>query len=303
MEKKQTDGEYRSRFPDGFRILQGTHEYISYLEHSSVRVWSSAVPAYFPMHEHSAVEIIMPDRGTPVCRTEDAEFRIQPGEVLILPSGCMHDLTDPEDIRRRLILFEPNPLTILRDMPALSAMMCGPIHIRRDDGLSGQIRELFMNVVQCYTDRELLWNTQCYSYIMQMYVLLGKRYLRSATPEEREKGAGIEPALLNSVMTYINEHYMEDISLEDAAVFAGFSKYYFSRIFKQFSGWSFSEYLTIKRLDAAASLLASSGYSISDVARLSGFSSISTFNRIFRECHHCTPTQYRKMNGPILPPD
>lgn len=301
MAKRQTGGGNRSHFPDGFRILQGTQEYISYVEHSSIRVWPSDVPAHFPMHEHSAIEIIMPHRGVPVYRMSHQEFRVQPNEVLILPSGCLHELTEPEDILRYLILFEPNPLTILRDMPALSAMMCKPIHLQTGDELCRPACNLLMKVVKCYTDREPMWNAQCYSYLTQLYVLLGKRYLQFAAPEGRERSAGIEPAIFNSVMTYINEHYMEDISLEDAALFAGFSKCYFSRIFKQFSGLTFSEYLTLKRLNAATNLLANATCPIGEVARLSGFSSSSTFNRIFRERHHCTPTQYRMMNGPILP--
>ena len=44
MEGRQDDNASRSRFPDGFRILQGKQEYVTYIDHSSVRVWYSEVP-------------------------------------------------------------------------------------------------------------------------------------------------------------------------------------------------------------------------------------------------------------------
>ena len=103
----------------------------------------------------------------------------------------------------------------------------------------------------------------------------------------------IDPAIMNSAITYINEHYMDEMSLEDAALFAGFSKYYFSRMFKQFSGISFSEYLTRRRLNVASDLLVRTDQPIREIAQSSGFGSMATFNRIFRQHKNCTPSQYR----------
>ena len=74
-----------SRFPEGFRILQGTREYITYIEHSSLRVWPSDVAAHYDSHLHSAVEIILPHRGEAVYVTEAGTYRVQPGEILIIP--------------------------------------------------------------------------------------------------------------------------------------------------------------------------------------------------------------------------
>ena len=108
---------------------------------------------------------------------------------------------------------------------------------------------------------------------------------------------------MNSAITYINEHYLEEMSLEDAALFAGFSKYYFSRMFKRFSGISFLDYLTRKRLNAATELLVHTDQPIQEIARSSGFGSIATFNRIFREHKSCTPSQYRAIYSMAFTPE
>ncbi len=301
-EKTENAAPEGSRFPDGFRIMQGKQEYITYLEHSSIRVWASDVATHYDLHTHSAIEVIVPDEGMSVYHLQDEIYRVQPGEILIIPSGWLHDLTEVQGTRRHLLLFEPNPLTAMRDMPAVNAMLQQPIYLQEDSDLRRQARELIDQVVDCYFRKEPMWNTQCYSYLLQMYALLGRHYLRAAGPAHSAAGRSIDPAIMNSAVTYINEHYMDDIFLEDVALFAGFSKYYFSRMFKQFSGVSFTEYLTRKRLNAAADLLVRTNQPVREIARTSGFGSMATFNRIFREYKNCTPTQFRAIYSMALSP-
>ena len=294
--------EGRNKFPDGFRILQGKQEYITYLDHSSIRIWPSDTAAHFDQHTHSAIEIIMPQRGVSVYHMLDAVYRVQAGEILIVPSGCPHELTEYRDTIRYLLLFEPNPLLNLRDMPSISAMMQQPIYLHDDPETAKQVSDLLMQAVDCYFRKEPMWNTQCYSYLLQMYALLGQKYMEG-TPQRVVSQRNIDPAIMNSAITYINEHYMNDISLEDVAVFAGFSKCYFSRTFKQFSGVSFLEYLTRKRLNVAADLLVRTNQPIHEVAKKSGFGSTATFNRVFRDHKNCTPSQYRAIYSMGVDPE
>ena len=98
-------------------------------------------------------------------------------------------------------------------------------------------------------------------------------------------------------MGYINNHYQEPLTLDDVAEFAGFSRFYFSRSFKKQTGFSFKDYLCEKRLQAAMDMLIRSNRPIQEVAAESGFGSVATFNRVFREKKGCTPTQYRAIYG------
>ena len=288
-----------SRFPDGFRILQGKQEYITYLEHSSIRIWPSDVAAHYDSHMHSAIEIILPHRGTSVYHLPNQVYRVNPGEILIIPSGWTHALTEPQDTLRYLLLFEPEPLMTLMDLDAISEVMRQPIYLHDDADLQHQAGDLLMQAVNCYMQREPLWNTRCYAYLFQFYALLGKRYLRVHAPQQ-PTGQHLDPAIMNSALAYINENYQHDLVLEDVAAFAGFSKYYFSRLFKQFCGMSFPEYLTQKRLKAATSLLVSTSKSMQDIAQEAGFGSVATFNRVFRKSKNCTPTQFRAIYGTAL---
>jgi len=294
---ERPDSGGSSRFSDGFRILQGKQEYVTYIDHSSIRVWPSDVAGVFETHVHSAVEIILPHRGTSVYQLPDREYRVRPGEILIVPPAVPHHLTESSDILRYLILFEPNPLLSLQDMPAVSAMAQQPVYLREQDELTDQVSDLLQQLVNCYFRRENMWNTECYSYLLQMYALLGRRYLREAAPAAPVRRRSIDPEMMNSAMTYIGEHFMNDLTLEEVAAFAGFSKYYFSRVFKEFAGLSFSDYLMEKRLNAASNLLIHTDRAVREIVKDTGFGSVATFNRTFREHKHCSPTQFRAIYG------
>lgn len=92
---------------------------------------------------------------------------------------------------------------------------------------------------------------------------------------------------------YISNNCSRDISLEDAASYVGFSKYYFSRLFREYTGVSFVDYVAEQRLHYAEVLLGNPQLNITDAALQAGFGSISTFNRIFKQKKGCTPSEFR----------
>ena len=287
------------RFPDGFRILQGQQEFVTYPEHSSIRIWESEAATHFDLHQHSAVELIMPLEGVSQYRMPDGQYNVQAGQILIIPPTCPHELTEVPGTRRYLMLFEPTPLISLRDQPSFSQIMHTPIHLKEESALRTRIVGLLMQMIAVYFEQEPMWNTLCYAYLLQLYAALGSQpaFTRAAENEVR-----IDSEILNGAMTYINQHFMEDICLEDVASFTGFSRFYFSRVFRQFAGCSFTEYLTRKRMNVAIDLLVRTDAPVQEVASQAGFGSVATFNRVFRRQNQCTPTQYRAIYGRNMAP-
>ncbi len=296
LQQPVSDNE-KKRFPDGFRILQGRQEYVTYSEHSSIRIWPSDTASHYEYHQHSAVEIILPHRGISVYRLPDRVYCVEPGQILIIPSETPHELTESKETLRYLILFEPNPLMSLRDQPSLEQVLRKPVYLDDGSELQNKIAGLLNQMISAYFAREPMWNARCYSYLLQIYAELGRAMRESIPSEESDYDAHIDAEIMNGALTYINQHYMDDLSLEDVSTFAGFSKFYFSRVFKQFSGLSFTEYLTRKRMNVSTDLLVRTSLPIREIAERSGFGSLATFNRVFRKANACTPSQYRAIYG------
>jgi two-component system response regulator YesN len=107
-----------------------------------------------------------------------------------------------------------------------------------------------------------MWNAMCYAHLLQMYVLLGQSCV-SRRADAGAEGRRMDPEIVDSARLYIDQNFARSITLEDVSDFTGFSKYYFSRVFKQQMGVSFSEYLRGKRISMAEELLIRSRQSAS----------------------------------------
>ena len=286
-----------ARYEDGFRVLQGRREYVTYLDDSSIRIWYSDIPWRYETHDHSAVEILLTLEGMVTYTIEDKIYQVRKGEILIVPPDTLHSLTMGEGSSRYLFLFESDAIMTMRDIKSMAMYFHKPFHLRDGSDAHVRIRELLLRAREAYEKRELMWNTMCYSCILRVYATLGQRYLSGIRPRTEDNLRNMDSEVITAVMTYINNHYREELSLEDVARFAGFSRYYFSRSFKKQTGYSFKDYLCQKRLQVAVELLIGTDTAMKDIALQSGFGSVATFNRVFREKKGCTPTQYRAIYG------
>ncbi|WP_319526461.1 helix-turn-helix domain-containing protein [uncultured Desulfosarcina sp.] len=88
---------------------------------------------------------------------------------------------------------------------------------------------------------------------------------------------------LRKALQFIHGNYQQQITLEMVARETAMSKYHFSRLFKQHMGLSFKQYLNRQRIEAAKSLIATSGYNITEASFAVGFNDASYFSRVFRE--------------------
>ncbi len=288
------------RFPDGFRILNGTQEYITYAEHSSVRVWPSDEADYYAPHRHSAIEIALCRKGEVIFMVDDRRISLAKGDMLFISPNHTHSMNSCEDSSRLLFLFEPDPLLTMRDFQPLKEWMDTPRVLRAGDKNAEAIADTLTRCAQCYSERPLLWNTRCYGFFMEMYAQLAMVKNEEELPGSESAKQSVNPELMNSAITFIEQNFRKNITLEEVAAFAGFSRFYFSRSFNSFTGLTFVEYLNRRRLNVADEMLLHTRKPVAEVARESGFRSLATFNRIFRQIHSCTPTRFRSIYGTYM---
>ena len=104
---------------------------------------------------------------------------------------------------------------------------------------------------------------------------------------------------LKDVFNLLEKHYNKNITLEEAAKTACLNKCYFSRFFKLVMGFTFTNYLQRIRIEKSKELLLNSDFTISRIAFLTGFNTLSFFNRTFKKFVKMAPNQFRKSK--ILP--
>ena len=107
------------------------------------------------------------------------------------------------------------------------------------------------------------------------------------------KKAGIFSKPVIQCVDYIPYHLHEQITVSELSSMVGLNPSYLSVLFKREVGVSISEYVILKRLEAAKNMLRFSDYSLAEISDILHFSSYSHFARTFRKYEDISPKQYR----------
>jgi len=99
---------------------------------------------------------------------------------------------------------------------------------------------------------------------------------------------------VEAAVSYIQAHFRENLRLGQVPDSVYLSPFYFSRIFKQVTGYTFGEYVTRVRLEEAKRLLRETDLPIAEVARRVGYQNPGYFSGIFRRHLGISPSEYRE---------
>ncbi|WP_054956201.1 response regulator transcription factor [Paenibacillus dakarensis] len=123
--------------------------------------------------------------------------------------------------------------------------------------------------------------------IEQMEKLVDPKLLEAV---QQEKVCNVQ---VKEALRYLDDHLNETISLRDIADHLHLNSSYFSVLFKEQVGLTFSEYVTRRRVQRAKELLANTAYSITEIAEQVGYSTPKYFVKVFRDHENMSPGQYR----------
>lgn len=285
----------------GTRNMQSDRqELVSYHQSSAIRIWCNQQAVDFDPHWHSAMEIIAPVENWYDAVIRGETYHLIPGDILIIPSGELHALKAPEKGTRFIFLFDISSIAKLSGFASIQSVMDDPLIITKNTypHIYDDVYHILLQMRNEYFNKNEFAELTIFSLLLNLFVKLGTNHLSnmnlfaSARPYKQKEYIN----KFNDVMDYIDAHYMEDFTLDSVASAIGFSKYHFSRLFKQYTGFSFCAYICHRRIKVAEELLEQPDLSITEIAMQSGFPSISTFNRVFRQQKNCSPSEYREKN-------
>jgi len=237
------------------------------------------VPEDFQMHAHEWMEIFYLISGKCSYLVEGSNYELCPGDILIMRAAETHKLViSGEETYERIVLhFSP---AVLENVPSAAALLrpfmdrpLGQRNLYRGDDEGNDrlcaafagfnfegLGEVKLNLV---------------ARLLMFLTALSAAYERQ---ERLPKGDG---SFQSQLVAYVNEHLFEDISLQSIADAFYRSRSQISRVFRQSTGSPLWEYVTIKRLLAAQTML-QRGVSASEACIACGFVDYSSFFRAYR---------------------
>lgn len=271
-------------------------------------------PSGIFLHSHDYTQIWYVTRGKCEHYVEGQTYLMTTGDTFLLPPKVEHKTVlcpDSAVISCELSLEAVLPdSSVAQEKDLESYLNLMSIMNFLQGSKSRQPRFMFRSEVRLVVDRlmrEILTEFQeekpCYQDMLrvklqELLLLFVREFIVS--PDYRTTGAIYERnlPLMEKAIRYIDEHYAEQLMLEDVCRVSTLSKTYFCYLFKLMTKKTFVEYLTERRIHEALRLLENDDYSIQSVSEMLGFNDATHFSRTFKKQVGISPRGYRKLRNP-----
>jgi len=132
--------------------------------------------------------------------------------------------------------------------------------------------------------------------VMDLFLLFSQYICEMGLRLKSIKKIGYSNAIIEDAKLYLEQHFREQISLNDMAQYLIINPSYLSVLFTKATGINLMAYLQQIRVDEAKRLLVTTTFSATKIALSVGFGDLTHFYRVFRKFENCTPIQYRKLH-------
>lgn len=279
--------------------LIGTHETVHHKSDTHVRLYVNDECEHYPPHWHNDMEILCPLEGTYTAICPKETYLLRPRDILFIGAGTIHDLPAASEGVRIIFQISWSPLREINGMEtALSRLSpCCLITPENSPSIHREVHRRLLEIRDFYLQSPLLTEASIYARALEMITLVSRD--RKAIPELSEDASRTRllqhREAMQKICDYLSDHCSENLTLDDAAAQAGFSKYYFERLFRDYTDMSFYQYLIAKRISFAEQLLMDPQMPITEIAFRSGFASGAAFSKAFRQAKGFTPSQFRRL--------
>lgn len=250
---------------------------------------------YHPLHWHEELEILYPLNGETDITVDGNKYHLLKKNMTVIDSRQVHS-TYTYDLTSMLLCIHVSKSHLQNYIPEIALYQFHCIPELVPDSLFEEylyICDLLAELTRLYILDVPGFRLEAEGIILQVMSRLLRSFSSTLTPLVSD--ANIQTIeRIRKVITYVEEHYAENISLHDVTELLGIGKEYFCRFFKKNMGISFLQYLTEVRLSHIYQGLTETDIPIAELMGNNGFSNQKLFNRTFKELYGCTPSSVRK---------
>jgi AraC-like DNA-binding protein len=252
------------------------------------------------LHAHTMYEIYYFRKGKCTYLIGDQIYVLSDGDLILMHGLTLHcPNVDPEiEYSRTTIHFDPSYVANMIQKP-FTLNVLKPFQELRNHRFQLKAEEKQYMEASLHT-LELLYNKHdslSYHRFHTLFLdLLFTIYGYAQKPlETKPEFPSAKEYHVQSIITYIEDNFQEDVHLEEMAKSLYLSKFYLVKIFKEVTGITIFTYLHQRRINQAKVLfLLEKEKSVTAICYEIGFKHPAHFSRIFKQLVGCTPEKYRK---------
>lgn len=249
------------------------------------------------IHNHLEFELLYFEQGAFTVKVGDKTFSVSSGDIVLINPMEIHSITVGKGSKssHKCICFDLSMLFNKNVATNLQAEISSVTrHIPSASPHNEKIRELFSKIYEISLEEQTSDEVEgeIYAMEMQAYLSLLFAYVfkNSLVDDKRVKPKSLD--FYNAVISYVKNHYNEQITSKEIAKSLSFNQSYFCRNFKKNFGCNFTDYLNSYRLSLSRKML-EENKSITQVAYDLGFVSSSKFSKCFYKTFGVLPSKYK----------
>lgn len=262
---------------------------------------SSDFNAQIPYHTHFHYEIYYFRGGKANYLINDRIYVLEPGDLLLMHGLTLHRAyVDPEvEYQRTTVHFDPFYFQQFIQ-PSFSTDLLAPfqmlqnvrLQLRGSDKL--EVEAALLKLDQLYKREDSFSQQRVQALLLDLLILINQ--LCQQPLKEKQTFPSSKEHHVQAVISYLESHYAEDITLEGIQKELHLSKYYLAKTFKEVTGITIFQFLMQRRIYQAKIQLIDGNKPITEVGYEVGFKHPSHFSRAFKLQVQLTPEQYRKQH-------
>ncbi len=251
-----------------------------------------------PMQTHVFHQFQLVLEGSLTHRQNDRTYEARIHDLIFTPAGVWHGVTFQEPVRYLCLSFMPQlSAEIFARFRHFSVQRLGEQCLFHLSASLARRLESVMTLLLQEQSQPYTGDKNSGELLAQTVLL---EWLRSLEPEPdiwHTRSAAEEG--VQTCISYIHEHYAEELSVDRLAQISALSKTDLYRHFPKITGKTLRQFIAEQRIQEAARLVGETDISITLIAERVGYQDFSTFYRNFLKIIRCTPTEYRALSEPL----
>lgn len=228
-------------------------------------------------------QIFICKSGEGTLKINEKVFIIKSGTFFYLMPNTPHEYygnTDKWEVK--WISFSGNQIdTILTELKFDSTKVGILSNIEK---MESSFKKIFVTLKSDDDYGKLISSSILYKLLVELYTLLYRKH-----DDDTSEGNSI----MNNIKLYIDEHYNQNITLDELSELVNITPQYLCKMFKRHLQLRPFQYIAIKRIQHAKIMLSNNTMSINDIAHLVGFNDCSYFCAIFKKYEMISPSEFR----------
>lgn len=236
----------------------------------------------FLVNRHIDIELLFITDGKLKIHLDNDIFYAGINDIIVINPNVLHNIIPLTDT----VTYDC--IIIDRNFFNSHGLSLDNVHVKElinDEFLFDNIR----NIKTLMINKPKYYIARVNTYLLNLSLTLLEKY-----STEMESTSNSNTILtIEQGIKYINNHFNEQITIDDIAEYVGYSKFYFCRRFKDITGYTVTTYINMQKIRYAKNMLNTSNMSINEIASKCGFNSVAYFSTTFKKYMGINPSDIK----------